>query len=200
MTNNIPLLMQGLPRYRGLPVPFNVLIDDDGTPHFRINSQEKELLCLEHKLCNICGNPLKNEYWFIGGQKSAFHPKGVFNDGAVHKECGLYALRTCPYMINSNYKTINTDEKLQQLQIKIEGKTDPLKLVNPTQTLDRLAFFCFCKAKSYTINYNSNGIGVCTVKAHKPYEQVEFYLDGERIHKAKAKELLKANNEKSYLP
>src|SRR4051794_25051986 len=96
---------------RGIPIPYVVLIDKTGAPQYKINDEEKNVQCFEKKLCHICGQKLNGEFWFIGGQLSAFHPRGAFVDGAVHKECGLYALQVCPYMVFSNYKAISDTEK-----------------------------------------------------------------------------------------
>jgi hypothetical protein len=186
---------------RGYPIPFVVLIDNEGTPHFKVNDERKNIECMEKKICHICGQPLKGEYWFIGGQLSAYHPKGVFNDGAVHYECGLFALHTCPYLANSNYHVANSDENIERMRKQLEGKLDTIPILNdPTQkNKEKLAFHCFVKAKDYKVNAHP-GYPVLTISPKWPYEQVEFYVDGRRIHKAEAKQLLKDRNETSYLP
>jgi hypothetical protein len=198
---NIPNKMKSLPidARTGFPIPFVVLIDSDGRAQFRVNDHKKEQQCIEGKLCHICGQRLQKEYWFVGGQLSAFHPKGVFNDGPVHKECALFALTHCPYMVNSNYKPMG-EIHTAKLAKEVVEKTDVVALYNPTQSLRRLTFFCLVKAKAFDINYQTFQFNVAVFKARMPYEQVEFYLDGERIHKARAKELLSARNEESYLP
>lgn len=195
---NVPAHLAHLPTYRGLPVPYVVLIDNDGNPHFRINNIDKENECIEKKLCHICGKPLLKEFWFIGGHLSAFHPRGAFNDPPVHKLCGLYALTTCPYMVNSNYKAADEAGTIQ-LAKEIAGKTDVKALYNPTQTNKRLDFFVFARAKSFTINYNSQLHGISTVTAHKPYLEVEYYKDGERIHRGEVLQILKDKKEQHFI-
>jgi len=196
----LPPELEHLPRdKRGMIIPYIVLIDKDGNPQFKINDEEKNLFCLTNRICHICGKPLKREFWFIGGQLSAFHPQGAFNDGAVHKVCGEYALRVCPYMAYSQYKAVDEAGTLalaERVKEAIPGRV----LYNPTQSMERLAFFCFVKAKDYTINTHPELRMVRTVRPTKPYELIDFYLDGQRIFKAQAKQILKDKNEKSYLP
>lgn len=187
----IPAQLQHLQKdKRGFPIPYVVLIDKDGQPHFKVNDTSKSRQCGNDKICHICGKKLNGEFWFIGGQVSAFHPQGAFNDGAVHKVCGIFALQVCPYMAYSQYKGMDM-KGIERLAEKLKGNTDIKALYNPTQTDDRLAFFVFAKAKSYIVSVN--------YLPKRPYEQIEYWLDGKRIHKAEAKQLLKDKNEKSYL-
>jgi len=191
----LPPLMQDLPTdKRGLPIPYVVLIDKEGTPHFKVNDSHKEFECIDKRLCHVCGKSLRREFWMIGGQISAFHPNGVFNDPPVHKECGIFSLQNCPYLINSNYK-ITEDIDALKATIKDDNLTD---LFNPTPFNDRLTFFVLARTKDFTVRRASSGVK--TIKAIKPYIEVEYWVSGERIHKAEALRLLKDNNEKSYLP
>jgi hypothetical protein len=183
---------------RGFPIPFIVLIDAEGTPHFKINDEAVVHHCLNEKVCHICGKKLNKEFWFIGGQISAFHPQGAFNDGAVHKECGLFALQVCPYMAYSQYKAFKTEDQVQKAGEKIVGRPEIKALYNPTQMNDRLSFFVLVKAKGYKINKTAIP-GIHTVNPFRPYEQVEYWLDGRRIHKGEAKKILLDKGEKSYL-
>lgn len=73
----IPKRMRALQRdRRGLPVPFIVLRDTDGRPHFTINDSQRQLKCIREKRCPICGNRLDKVMWFVGGPLSAFHDAG----------------------------------------------------------------------------------------------------------------------------
>lgn len=193
----IPQELQHLPKdKRGFPIPFNVLIDSEGNPHFKINDTTKAVLCVDKRLCHICGQPLRKEFWFIGGQLSAFHPMGAFADGPVHKLCGEFALKVCPYLAHTKYGTIATVEDVMRVAAKIKDKTDVKGLFNPTQTLERVTFFVFAKAKDFTYTKDLK----LYFRPVKPYVEVEYWLDGERIGKAKAVQLMKDKKEKSYLP
>lgn len=190
----IPDQLKHLPIYRGFPVPFVVLVDAEGTPHFKVNDTEKDLLCVTKKICHICGKKL-DEFWFVGGHISAFAPNGAFNDGALHKECALYALKVCPYMAHNQYKAINSMVAMESIASKIKGDV-PL-LYNPTQSMARLDFFVLAQAKSYRVKPIPPGITVCIPQ--RPYLQVEYWKEGQRIHKAEAKQILNDKNEKHFL-
>jgi hypothetical protein len=197
----VPEALRQLPQdKRGLPIPYIVFVDSQGEPHFRINDYEKDLECVTGRKCHVCGQPLKREFWFIGGQLSAFHPRGAFNDGPVHKACGLFALKVCPYLAYSGYKAVD-DQRIEKLADRLQGE-GLAGLYNPTQTPDRLPFFILAKAKEYASTFNEVGAGHKAAFHHprKPYEQVEYWRHGQRIHRAEALQLLKEKGEKSYLP
>lgn len=100
----LPDLMRDLPKdQRGLPIPFIVLIDKDGRPHFTINNTEKTMQCLVKDLCPICGKRLHRGRWFVGGPLSAFHPQGTYFDAPMHADCMRYAMRVCPYLAAPKY-------------------------------------------------------------------------------------------------
>ncbi len=80
----------------GYPIPFFVAYRD-GIPDFRLLDQQKQLYCVDQKLCAICGKKLiKDAYYFISG------PMGFANkistDPAMHQECAIYSLETCPHL------------------------------------------------------------------------------------------------------
>ena len=92
-----------LKKYGKFAIPYVVLIDPTGIPHFKANDETKVEKCINEKLCSICGDPLEKDMWLIGGTLSAFHENGCYIDSPVHKECGIYALKTCPYMAYTQY-------------------------------------------------------------------------------------------------
>lgn len=194
----IPDRIKLLPKdHRGFPIPYVVLIDKEGQPHFKINDESKGRMCVLSRICHVCGQKLVHkDYWFIGGQLSAYHPYGAFNDGATHYECGLFALKICPYLTNNKY-TQKTD--LVGLMDKLKGKTDIYGLHNPTQMNDRLPFFLYVKSKDYTFRENGP-LKTLVLVPKKPYEMVEYYKEGERIQKAEAKQIILDRNEKLYIP
>ena len=102
--------------HRGYPIPFLVLRDKTGQPHFTINDIRKRAECVRKGLCAICGKPFErsrmfllegrgnwNEMWFVGGSRVFLHENGAFTDPPVHRECGEYALRVCPFLAARNW-------------------------------------------------------------------------------------------------
>jgi hypothetical protein len=105
----IPVFLAHLPVYNGLPVPFTQAIID-GVPDFRATDSEKILLCVEHKLCAICGHRLGEYAYFIGGPIS--RKNHLFTDPAMHSKCADFAARICPFVSGrtSGYSARPIDE------------------------------------------------------------------------------------------
>lgn len=83
---------------RGYPIPFFVPIID-GKPNFRFVSQEKQMECMEKKLCGICGKKLNRDYqYFVSGPLGA--KNGVSSDPPMHRVCAEFSLRACPHLYN----------------------------------------------------------------------------------------------------
>ena len=58
----IPKKMKALAKdRRGYPIPFIVMRDTDGYPHFTINNSSLQRRCLKEKRCPICGSKLGRE-------------------------------------------------------------------------------------------------------------------------------------------
>lgn len=189
---NIPEFLKHLPNDgRGYPVPFNVLIDQSGRAHFKVNKTEVTIFCMQNKLCTICGKPLRRDQWLIGGQLSAFHPRGAFNDPPTHKACGEFALMHCPYMSRRNFKYTGEVDTAKIDQPEITG------FYNPTQTLDRLSFFCFVKVSNIAVHFQPP---TYFLKPAKPYLEIEYWLHGKRITHDEVTQILKENKEHNYTP
>lgn len=170
----IPDLMKDLELdSRGFPIPYVVLRDKNNKPYFTINDEFKTEKCLEKDLCSICGKELRDDKWMIGGPKSTFHPQGCFIDIPVHKSCGEYALKVCPYLAVSRYtkrtdiNSINTDD------------LEHIIFVDPTQDDNRVPFFCFIKISGFNIRRSGTNRYIYPVK---PYLQHEFWNNGEQIN------------------
>jgi hypothetical protein len=110
--------MRGLRRdSRGYPEPWILYRDETGKAHFSINDSGRVEFAKIDRLCSICGAPLLDQgeksMWMIGGPMSALHPDGAYNDPAVHRLCGIYALRVCPYLALPSWgKTTSVGEKI----------------------------------------------------------------------------------------
>lgn len=166
---------------RGLPIPYIVYIKN-GCPYFKVNNHVTVEKCIDEKLCTVCGKKLHKDMWLIGGAKSAFHPRGAFNDGPVHKVCGIYSLRVCPYLSHTNYQATGFDTS----SIGLVG-------INPTQTLERLPFFVFCKIRGYYVE-STSALHRFFIP-HKPYLEVQYWKDGRIATEAEIKDYLKRVNE-----
>lgn len=178
----VPGRMQKLRRdRRGLPVPFIVMEDMDGRPHFTINDTRKVRVALADARCSICGARLLDNMWAIGGPLSFAHEHGAFLDPFVHKDCGTYALKVCPYIALSSWN----DAK------RIDAKTvDPSRLPGAvlfedrTMIPERPAFFMFGKTSGYWVTQPNPGHFY--VHARRPYKRVEFWKDGRQIDRGAA--------------
>jgi hypothetical protein len=83
---------------RKLPIPFTAVIKPDGTGDFSVIDPAKVQLCLDARLCGVCGSFIP--YWiaFLGGPYSA-SDKGAYTDPGMHEECAEWAIRLCPYIL-----------------------------------------------------------------------------------------------------
>jgi hypothetical protein len=180
----IPSLMQKLPKdARGYPIPFVVLYDNEGRPHFTVNDEMKVQECLARKLCAICGSKLENKrYWMAGGPLSAFHPQGRYFDTPVHRQCGEYAMQVCPYLAVPSYNK------------RIEGKTlDPSKTnvvvtLDPTVMPDRPPLFVMGCTDKITLDFGGNGVR--HVIPRRPWKTVQFWQGGVRLDPEEAMPLV----------
>jgi hypothetical protein len=181
----VPNKMQDLPTERGYPVSVIILHDETGKAHFKINDSRKVDMCMYENLCTICGKKLDDDKWMIGGPVSAFHPGGVYVDAPVHKECGEYALKVCPYLAVSRYTQQIDIEKLGTL--KFDGG-EGYGFVNMTQSDERVPFFVFSKVKKYEVT--RRGFNKYLIP-EKPFLEIEYWTEGEQISKEEAGVLFK---------
>ncbi len=92
----IPPRMAKLPRDpRGYPIPVNVL-QSGGIVDFRVIDHESTMRLLKTRCCAMCGQPLGTRMAFVGGPSSIAHR--LFTDAPVHRECGTYAIKVCPFL------------------------------------------------------------------------------------------------------
>lgn len=110
---------------RGYPIPFFVPIVN-GKPDFRYQDPKKQILCVERKLCSICGKKLYDKsYWFISG------PKGLQNrtssDAPMHEDCARFSMESCPHLIFQKSER-RSDETLASIS-QIRQKPTELFLV-----------------------------------------------------------------------
>lgn len=141
----LPGRMAGLKKNRhGMPIPYIILVDDQGVEHFVVNDSAKVFDCLQRSLCAICGQLLPtDDTWLVGGPQSAFHPQGYYIDTPIHKECGEYALQVCPYLAAKNYDTMVHDVERIAGKIKMNDTT-PIVMDN-TVDPNRPKLFVFSR-------------------------------------------------------
>lgn len=99
----IPKRIAKLPRdERGYPIPFFVGYDDRGLPDFRMMDAHKLTRAVKDRLCWICGEPLGRYLAFAIGPMCALNRNNA--EPPMHKECALFSVKTCPFLINPDQK------------------------------------------------------------------------------------------------
>lgn len=186
--------MRKLPKdRRGYPIPYTVLIDDKGLPHFAINEEGRRQRVIKKHLCPICGNKLLKRRASVGGPLSAFHPQGSYIDPPMHVECARYALAVCPYLAAPSYS-----KRLDAKTIKKDSFNDPrqvLLAVDPTMDPNRPQLFVMVTHTHEVYVKVSTGV-IKYVVPVKPYFAVEYWRQGARlpddVGEAEAKQVLLA--------
>lgn len=96
----LPRLMLDLPiDERGYPVPFFVAWFK-GVPDFRVADRRKMALCMDKKLCWICGKPLgiyPSLVAFTIGPMCAINR--ISSEPPQHTVCSEYAVKACPFLV-----------------------------------------------------------------------------------------------------
>lgn len=94
----IPNIMKDLTLdERGYPIPYFVPIVN-GKPEFRYQDGKKRQICIDRKLCSVCGKKLYDKsYWFISGPMGLMNK--VHSDAPMHEDCARYSINVCPHLI-----------------------------------------------------------------------------------------------------
>lgn len=163
---------------RGYPVPYVVLRDSDGKPHFTVNDSERRLKALKERRCHVCGSKLDRAFWFVGGPLSAFHVNGCYNDGPLHKECMEYALRVCPYLALTKYMG-----RIDASTVDKDKIPDGMVFFDPTITPERPPLFVCVETMNYTL---TDATETCYIHPRRPYMGVQYWRSGERLTDADA--------------
>jgi hypothetical protein len=152
---------------RGYPIPWTVMRDSDGRPHFTINDTARVQRALKEDRCAICGDKLFRGRWFIGGPGSAFHPNGAYIDPPLHHECMRYAAQVCPYLARDHYaKRIDA---LTLDRAKVEGMAI---FLDETQDPNRPEVFVAVMAVGQRVTENGY------LQPKRPYRAVEVWRHG----------------------
>lgn len=167
---------------RGYPVPFVVLRDSDGKPHFTINDSGRRLRALLERRCHICGGRLGRTMWFVGGPLSAFHPNGCYNDGPLHQECMEYAMQVCPYLALTKYMGRIDDATLDPDKVPSN-----MIFLDPTIIAERPPMFVCAETRAYAL---TDGTETCYIKPERPYTGVQYWRSGARLTDCEARSVL----------
>ncbi|WP_249158271.1 hypothetical protein [Bradyrhizobium jicamae] len=110
----MPERMHNLPiDDRGFPVPYFVAWLD-GRPEFRAFDGEKMAICVRHKRCWLCGQPLGKYQVFVIGSMCAVNR--ISAEPPSHRECALYAVSACPFLTQPKMRRNEVDMPLESTQ------------------------------------------------------------------------------------
>jgi hypothetical protein len=182
----MPPRIEILPRdERGYPIPWNILIGDDGKPIFTANDSRKHMQALNEALCPICGVRLGKWKWFVGGPKSAFDPHGWFIDLPGHDDCIEYALQVCPYLSVRHYdQTVPLIERAKLPQ--------NVKVIDDTQDPTRPLLFVMVASEWMEVMASGRGAGhLPVVRPKRPWLGVKYWRHGKRLSDAEGNELVR---------
>lgn len=96
---NMPERLQRRPQWKGLPVFYTVLVgadDPDEVPNFKVTDMGRWEICMDERVCALCGEHLDYWVWWIGSEDHI--KRQLFFDLYMHKECADYACYVCPYI------------------------------------------------------------------------------------------------------
>jgi hypothetical protein len=163
---------------RGYPIPFNVVRDRQGHPHFAVTDELRQLMALSQRRCGICGTRIQGILWCFGGPRSAFHPAGAYLDPAMHHECMQYAAQACPYLAVPKYLS-----RIAEDRVSLAGLEDEI-LIDPTVEDGRPALFVAVAAKRYQINGPAEAGSLPVVRPLRPYLGIEYWRHGQQLTRA----------------
>jgi hypothetical protein len=181
----MPARIARLPRdRRGYPIPFIVTRDGNGDPHFTMNDTHKAATCAHFELCGICGERLGALKCFVGGPGSAFHPDGMFFDGPVHRDCGVYALQSCPYLALAGKYARRIGARTLRPGAVPEGTV--LITHDPTVHAPQPAVFVLASCRRFRMQRKH-------YVPERPWAEVRFFRAGQEITSAEARALAEAD-------
>ncbi len=170
---------------RGYPIPF-VILRGNNKSYFQVNDERKVNEAIEKNLCAICGKPMEDDTWLVGGPLSAFHPHGAYIDTCTHQDCLHYALKVCPYLAVPNYK-----KRIDMSNVDVSEFEDSMFFQDPTQDEERVPFFVAVHVTGFRVSRPEPGKRY--LHPNRDYRAVEFWNDGKEITREEAVELLKEN-------
>ena len=168
---------------RGYPIPFVVARGDDGTPDFRINDFARVDRCLGEGLCAISGLPLADDdVWLVGGPKAAYDPRGAYLDPPARKDCLVWALQVCPFLVARRYLMKNAPSRFTPpagMYFVAHASADP---VVPEM---------FVMARTDGIALDLSPDGQIVMLPNRPWLEVEHWRAGRLIEVRRRAQTLK---------
>jgi hypothetical protein len=124
---------------KGYPVPWFVTLKDTaGEWEFRVIDPARVMKAQRMNLCSICGQQLGVYKTFAIGPMCTVNR--ISSEAPVHLECGRYAVRACPFMINPRMRR-NT-----------AGMSDMTDSTTPGEMIERNpGVTCLWTTKEYTV-------------------------------------------------
>lgn len=106
-----------LPHYKGIPITYTTLVDENGIPEFKSTIPERVWEVKRDHKCSLCGEPL--DYWiaFMVTEKEA--ETQLVYENPNHEECLRFAFNICPWLFYRNA----TYSDLGNIKSKVEGYT-----------------------------------------------------------------------------
>jgi len=93
----IPIRLVGTPTTQGMVVPFVTLAHRDRSrPVWGKLDPTRLREVLQHRLCQICGQPLTDPVVLY--LRPADYLRGIAVEPGLHPECGLYSRQVCPML------------------------------------------------------------------------------------------------------
>lgn len=154
---------------QGYPVPYFVPYVD-GKPEFRGFDGEKMRICVRHKRCWLCGEPLGKHMVFVIGPMCAVNR--VSAEPPSHRSCAQFAVQACPFL---------TQPKMRRNDKDMPEHLEPAGLMlkrNPGVTM-------MWTTQRYTIF--KDGRGGALFNVGEP-ESVEFFCEGRKANHAEIME------------
>jgi hypothetical protein len=174
---------------RGLPIPFIVYRDTMGVPHFTIDDVGKLDMVLSKKLCGLCGKPLKlGQMWLIGGPASSFLEDGMFTTPHAHEECARYAVQVCPFIAAPIYSKF-----IEAKTLKAEAVHGMARVHNDQIAPPRPLFFVLARTSGIKLIDSDNGSGKKYILPRRPWKEIEFWENGEKIAQWEAEKIAQAS-------
>lgn len=168
VANVIPSRLRNRPRdVRGLVIPFVQYVAADGTPNFAVLDDAKLARCLSARLCGLCGEPMGKHLHFVGGPACVVNR--YFYDPAMHRECAVYALQTCPHLARSKGRYRAELPSIQDAKI-IVGEMDISRKVER---------FALMHTDGYQVSHQAS-TAMVLIKANA-WIDVEHWQDGRPV-------------------
>lgn len=155
----------------GYPVPYVNFVDSVHGPDLRVLDAKRVQICVERRMCAICGGPLGSMKVFIGGENCVTNR--MFADPAMHEECARYAAAVCPYLATQNYHHAKDAAIARKKSAGVMLMTNPLCPGEGSKRPDRMALY-FCKQFSFKNVKDSRGRTERVIVASPPIK-VEYF-------------------------